>query len=306
MDETRVQVLKEDGRPAKSQSWMWVLRAAPEGRPIVHFHYDPGRGSHVPIQLLEGYRGYLQTDGYAGYRAVLEDPEIRGLGCWAHARRKFVEAQKALPKGTASPKLTQILSWIGKLYGLEQSWTSWSPEAQKTARAEHSAPILDKIEVWLEHQSVPPKALLGKAIGYLRSEWPRLTVFLEDGRLPLDNNGVENAIRLFALGRKSWLFSDSVGGAESSAMLYGPAETAQLNGVNVYAYFKWVFTRLPVAQGEADLDALLPWNVAKADLDRMLLKPTGRSALPDPRGIWKASFPYRIPGTDPERPERLT
>lgn len=274
MDETRVQVLKEDGRPAKSQSWMWVLRAAPEGRPIVHFHYDPGRGSHVPIQLLEGYRGYLQTDGYAGYRAVLEDPKIRGLGCWAHARRKFVEAQQALPKGTTSPKLTQILSWIGKLYGLERSWVGFSPEERRAARAEHSAPILEKIEAWLGQQSVPPKTLLGKAIGYLRSEWPRLTVFLEDGRLPLDNNGVENAIRPFALGRKSWLFSDSVGGAESSAMLYGLAETAQLNGVNVYAYFKWVFTQLPRAQRDADLDALLPWNVVKADLDRMLVKPT--------------------------------
>ena len=275
MDETRVQVLKEDGRPAKSQSWMWVLRGAPQDRPIVHFHYDPGRGSHVPIQLLEGYRGYLQTDGYAGYRAVLDDPHIRGLGCWAHARRKFVEAQKALPSGAKSPKLTQILSWIGKLYGLERSWVVLSAEERKVARAQHSAPILEKIETWLGQQSVPPKTLLGKAIGYLRNEWPRLTVFLEDGRLPLDNNGVENAIRPFALGRKSWLFSDSVAGAESSAALYGLAETAQRNGLNVYAYFKWVFTKLPAATNEDALDALLPWNVAKADLDRMLVKPAG-------------------------------
>jgi len=225
--------------------------------------------------LLTGYRGYLQTDGYAGYRAVLDDPHIRGLGCWAHARRKFVEAQKALPKGKTSPKLTQILAWIGKLYGLERSWVGLSPEERRDARARHSAPILEKIEAWLVQQSVPPKTLLGKAIGYLRSEWPRLTVFLEDGRLPLDNNGVENAIRPFALGRKSWLFSDSVAGAESSAALYGLAETAQLNGLNPYAYFKWIFTQLPAASGEDDIEALLPWNVEQDDLDRMLIKPAG-------------------------------
>jgi len=274
MDETRVQVLKEDGRAVKSQSWMWVLRGMPQGRPVVHFHYDPGRSAQVPMGLLQDYQGYLQTDGYAGYRAVLRDPHVRGHGCWAHARRKFIEAQQALPKGKSSPKLTQILAWIGKLYGLEKGWGSLSAIERKQARAQHSAPILSKIEAWLTQQSAPPKTLLGKALGYLRNEWPRLQVFLEDGRLPLDNNGVENAIRPFAIGRKNWLFCDSVKGARSSAALYGLAETALLNGVNVYAYFKWVFTQLPTAGGDDDLVALLPWNVATADLERMYVKVT--------------------------------
>jgi len=105
MDETRVQVLQEDGRRAQSQSWMWVMRGAPPQRPVVRFHYDPGRNSGVPQGLLDDYTGYLQTDGYRAYGATLKAPGIRGVGCWAHARRKFVEAEKALPKGQRSARL---------------------------------------------------------------------------------------------------------------------------------------------------------------------------------------------------------
>lgn len=262
LDETRVQVLKEDGRPAQSQSWMWVAQGGPEAQPAIVYHYDPSRGSAVPRSLLEGYRGYLQTDGYAGYGAVLEDPAIRGLGCWAHARRRFVRARKALPKGKPSEKLNQILAWIQKLYALERRWKRLAPEARAAHRRAEALPILDKIEVWLARQDPPPQTLLGKAIGYLRSEWPRLSVYIEDGRLSIDNNAVENAIRPFAVGRKNWLFSDRPEGARSSAVLYSLVETAKLNGLNPYAYLKVLFQQMPTCNGSAsELDALLPWHV---------------------------------------------
>lgn len=271
MDETRVQVLKEDGKAAKSQSWMWVIRGGPPGRPVVRFHYDPGRGSSVPMALLDSYEGYLQTDGYSAYGAVLNDPKITGLGCWAHVRRKFTRAQTALPTGQRSEKLAEILGLIGKLYVLERAWDELTDAERQHRRDREARPVIGKIERWLTRQNPPPQSLLGKAVGYLRSEWPRLIVYLEDGRLRLDNNGVENAIRPFAVGRKNWLFSDTVHGAESSAVLYSVIETAKANGLNPYAYLKWLFREIP--QNHHPLDAFLPWNADPEALERELLPP---------------------------------
>ena len=273
IDETRVQVLKEEGRLAQSQSWMWVLNGGPPDRPVIHYHYDPSRSSAVPVELLENFTGYLQSDGYAGYGAVLERAEVRGLGCWAHARRGFIKARKALPSHKVSPKLEQILAWIQKLYALERAWKNLAPEERGKRRQEQARPVLDKIEVWLAQQDPPPKSLLGKAVGYLRSEWPRLTVYVEDGRLSIDNNRVENAIRPFAVGRKNWLFSDRPEGARASAALYGLIETTKLNGLNPYAYLKLVLRELPAVCNDADLDALLPWNVDPELLRKIMLPP---------------------------------
>ena len=131
-------------------------------------------------------------------------------------------------------------------------------------------PILDQIETWVSKQNVNPQSLLGRAISYLQAEWSRLIVFLEDGRLNLDNNRVENAIRPFAPGRKNWLFSQSMAGAEASAALYSLIETATANGLNTYTYLKHVFTVLPQIATEADLEALMPWNVDPAVLEKYL------------------------------------
>ncbi|MFQ5645158.1 MAG: IS66 family transposase [Thiogranum sp.] len=273
MDETRVQVLTEDGRSARSQSWMWVIRGGPPDRPVLHYHYDPSRAGTVATQLLEGYGGYLQTDGYQAYRQVLSDPGITGLGCWAHVRRKFVKAQQAAPKGKTG-RTQQILAWIGKLYALEKSLADTSAEERYRQRQLQAGPILDEIETWVAKQDVNPQSLLGKAIGYLKNEWPRLTVYLEDGRLNIDNNPVENAIRPFALGRKNWLFSQSVDGANASATLYSLIETARANGLNTYTYLKHVFTLLPRATSDEDIEALLPWNIDPETLQQYLTPPS--------------------------------
>lgn len=273
MDETRVQVLDEDNRTARSQSWMWVIRGGPPTQPVVRFHYDPSRGGSVPLRLLEGFEGYLQTDGYQGYGQVLARPGVTGLGCWAHARRRFLKAQQALPKGQPSAKLVQVLSWIRKLYALETGWKALDPGVRRDARQQHAVPVLDKIEQWARKQDVNPQSLLGRAISYLLDEWPRLTVYLQDGRLAIDNNRVENDIRPFAVGRKNWLFSSSANGATSSAALYSLVETARANQTNAYAYLKYIFTWLPRAETATDLEALLPWNVDPGALEQLLTPP---------------------------------
>ena len=276
MDETPVQVLKEPGKVAQSKSYMWVMKGGPPAHPAIVYHYDPSRSQSVPEHLLDGYKGYLQTDGYAGYNSILSHDGITGLGCWAHVRRKFKDAQKALPKKDQSKgnKLTQALAFIGKLYQLEQAIKGEPHDIKRQRRQADAAATLTKFKAWLDKQSVPPQTLLGKAITYTQSQWPRLIVYLEDGRLNIDNNLVENAIRPFAIGRKNWLFSDTQSGAHASANLYSLIETAKANGINDYAYLKYVFAELPNARSNDEVIELLPWRVDREVIDHQLIKPT--------------------------------
>ena len=276
MDETPVQVLKEPGKAAQSQSYMWVMRGGPPDKRAILYEYATTRAQSVPDRLLAGFVGYLQTDGYAGYNAILAADDVTGVGCWAHVRRKFMDAKKALPtrdqhKGN---KVHQALSFIGKLYQLEQSLKDATVQERQRRRHTDANEVLDQFKAWLDKQSVPPKTLLGKAINYTLTQWPRLVVYTQDGRLRIDNNLVENAIRPFAIGRKNWLFSDSQAGAKASANLYGLIETAKANGLNDYAYLKHVFAELPRAETEQAVQALLPWNVDRAAVDAQLIKPS--------------------------------
>jgi len=269
MDETTVQVLKEPSKPAQSKSYMWVMKGGPPDRRAVLYDYATSRSKEVPDKLLAGFAGYLQTDGYAGYNQVLAREGLIGFGCWAHARRKFVDAQKALPKAKQNKgsKVQQALAWIGKLYQIERAISKLPPEERQQRRQKDSAAVLAQFKTWLDKQSVPPKSLLGKAIAYTLSQWPRLVIYLDDERLNIDNNGVENAIRPFAVGRKNWLFADSQSGAVASANLYSLLETVRANEFNDYAYLKHVLTELPALKGQA-VDQLLPWNVTKDQLSR--------------------------------------
>jgi transposase len=275
MDETPVQVLKEPGRVAQSKSYMWVMKGGPPKQPAIVYHYDPSRAQAVPKALLGDYRGYLQTDGYAGYNGILAQEGVIGVGCWAHVRRKFMDARKALPKREQNKgnRVNQALSYIGKLYQLEQLLKEADADTRRARRQTDALPILEQFKAWLDKQSVPPSSYLGKAITYALTQWPRLLVYTEDGRLSIDNNPVENAIRPFALGRKNWLFSDSQGGVKASANLYSLIETAKVNGLNDYAYLKWVFAQLPSTEPD-DLQRLLPWNVNATDLDAQLKPPS--------------------------------
>jgi len=270
IDETRVQVLKEPGKAATTLSHMWVQRGGPPESPVVLFTYSPSRSQTVAQQLLDGYQGYLQTDGYTAYAHVCGKHGLTHLSCFAHVRRKFDEALKAQDKKTArvNPKLkpdsiaAQALAIIQQLYRIEADINALPPEQKRIIRQEQAVPILNQLRGWLDQAltQVTPLSLTGKALAYLHKQWPTLTVYCEDGRLEIDNNGVERAIRPFVIGRKAWLFSDTVHGAKASANLYSLVETARLNGLEPYRYLCRVFEELPKAQTLADIEQLLPWQ----------------------------------------------
>ncbi len=266
-DETTVQVLKEPDKPASSKSYLWVRVAGPPGQRVHLFDYDPGRSCLVPKRLLNGYQGILVTDGYAGYQAVINEQSLMSAGCWAHARRKFDECIKAQPKNakTKTGKAHQGLAYIQKLYQIEKSFAKMSDVARYDGRQNHTKPVIEKLHQWLMASlpQVPPKSLLGKALVYLNNQWAKLTAFLKDGIIPLDNNAAENAIRPFVLGRKNWLFSTSQSGVKASAAIYSVIQTAKSNGLEPYAYLKQVLTELPRAETVEDIEKLLPFNAEK-------------------------------------------
>ncbi len=261
MDETTVQVNTEPGRAASSNSYMWVSRGGPPGQQVVLFDYDASRSGKVPQRLLGNYDGILLSDGYEGYAGAVRENGITHAGCWSHARRKFVEAQKVQPKGKVG-KADWALSTIGKLYRVEKKAQGLPATERQSLRDAESRPLIGKLEQWLEKSiaQVPPKTAIGKALQYLQGQWPRLTAFLEDGRIPLDNNPAENAIRPFVVGRKNWLFSHTPRGAHASATIYSLIETAKANGLEPYAYLVDVLKNLPAAETDADISRMLPWN----------------------------------------------
>lgn len=267
MDETTVQVLKEVGKPATSTSYMWVQRGGPPGRPVIVFDYAPSRSGHVPLRLLEGWHGYLMTDGYEGYAAVARTEGIKHLACAAHARRKFVEAKRAQPRNK-SGRADQALAFFAKLYRIEHEMRDASDEDRWHARQAHSRPVLEEMYQWLTRTlpEVPPKSKLGMALAYLAKIWPKLVRYTERGDLPIDNNPCENAIRPFVVGRKGWLFADTPAGAHASAVIYSLIETAKANGREPHAWLRYALERLPFATNVAGFEALLPWNTHNQDL----------------------------------------
>jgi transposase len=234
-----VQVLKEAGRRAQSQSYLWVQRGGPPDGRVILYDYDPSRSGAVPQRLLAGYRGYLQTDGYDGYNAVVATNGLKQLGCMAHARRRFDEAVKAQGKNKRGGKAWRGLSLIQKLYRVEKQARPMSTDERHAYRIVHAKPVLDEMRGWLDAvlPQVLPNGAVGKALNYLHNGWDKLTRYLDDGRLEIDNNLCENAVRPFVIGRKAWLFSDSVAGVNASANLYSLLETAKSHGLEPYAIY---------------------------------------------------------------------
>jgi transposase len=273
MDETTVQVLKGSGKAPHSPCYLWVRRGGPPDQPVILFDYDPSRSQAVPQRLLEGYRGYLQVDGYDGYNAVGLISDIVLVGCMAHARRKFDEAVKAQGADRDNPARTgravEGLHFIQALYSIERECKDGSPEERYAVRQRKAKPLFETLRAWLDAAllTVPPQSMAGKALGYLQNQWPKLLRYLDDGRLSIDNNPVENAIRPFVIGRRNWLFSDTARGAQSSANLYTLIETAKANGLEPYAYLRHLFTELPKAQSLEQLESLLPFHVKTQPLN---------------------------------------
>ena len=266
MDETTIQVLKESGRAAQTDSRMWVRRGGPPGKPVILFDYDPSRSGKVAWRLTEDFKGYLQSDGFSGYDAVGKRDGIVHVGCLAHARRKFDEALKAQPVENRGGLAIEGVTLIQRIYRIEKTAreAGLGPEQRKELRDKHARPIWTELRSWLDEKRghAPPQMLIGKAMTYLDNQWPQLIRVLDDGRLEVDNNRCENALRPFVVGRKAWLFSDTPAGATASARLYGLVETAKASDCEPYAYLRRVFTDLPKATTLAEIEALLPWNVA--------------------------------------------
>lgn len=271
MDETMIQVLKEPGRKATSNSYLWVQRGGPPDQSVVLFHYDPSRGQAVAEECLSDYQGYIQTDGYEVYGAVASRrSDIILVGCMAHARRKFDEAVKAQGKKgkLKAGKAMMGLSFIQKLYRIERALKDAPPEERYKARQEQASPVLDDLHLWLEKSlpEVPPGTATGKALNYLHNQWKKLVRYLDDGRLSIDNNATERTIKPFVVGRKNWLFADTVKGAKASANIYSLIETAKANGLEPYHYLRYVFKELPKAEKLDQLEQLLPFNVQVQNL----------------------------------------
>jgi transposase len=278
-DETTVQVLKEPGKAAQTHSYLWVQRSGLPQRPIVLFDYDPTRSGEVPKRLLEGFKGTLQTDGYAGYDAVTKAQGLTRAYCMAHARRYFTDALKA--KGVNPNKLPakpvkgttrhlKALGFFKTLYTIERRIRERPPDERQRIREAQSRPVLEKFKAWLDELAprVRPESKLAEAVAYTRKHWDGLIRFCDDGRLAIDNNAVENDVRPFCVGRRNWLFSDSVAGARSSANLYSLIATAKASGLEPYAYLRHVFTELPKADSLEAIEALLPYRLDPSRLTR--------------------------------------
>jgi len=273
-DETRVQVLKEPGRAAQTQSFMWAQMTDGSGPigtgpPIRLFGYSPSRSAGAAQDLYAGIRvgSVLMSDGYEVYNQIAQQHQLVHLGCWAHCRRYFIEALDALPKHARTPEqpAVQFIELIGQLYAVESRADDckMDPQARLGERQRHSVPVLELIQALLmtHVHAVVPGSLLGKALHYLSAQWPKLSPFVTDGSYPIDNNPCENSIRPFVVGRRNWLFADTVGGANASANLYSLLQTCKVNGIEPHRYLAALFTALPLASTADDYEALLPWRI---------------------------------------------
>jgi len=264
MDETTVQVLKEEGRAPAAESRMWVAMGYRDGRPIVHFAYNPSRSGKVAQAILgPAFSGFLQTDGYSGYAAVGARAGVAHVGCWAHIRRKFIEVHKT----QGSQAAMDAVRLIRKLYMVEKrlrcDLESGALDAQAflvERRAATEGPLAEILS-WLVQMKaeLAPQSPLGKAVEYALGQYERAARYTEHALLTPDNNLAENAIRPFVIGRKNWRFADTPAGAWASATLYGLVETAKANGHEPYRYLRHLFDELPRANDQAQVQALLPY-----------------------------------------------
>jgi len=250
--------LQAKGGTLTARAWGYL---APEAG-LVAYEFTESRAGVYPQSWLRDWEGYLVVDAYAGYDRLFATPTIKEVGCWAHARRKFFEvARLAKGKGLAH----EAVGRIGTFYHLDNQWRELSHEERRQRRQEEIGPLLDEFRRWIEahYPKLLPQSPLAKAMGYVLKQWDALTRFLDDGRLPLDNNAAERALRPIALGRKNWLFAGSVRGGEAAAVILSLVESAKLQGKNPFAYLKAVLERLPSAKAQ-DLDSLLPhlWQPA--------------------------------------------
>ena len=237
-DETTLQVLNEKNKKAKQKSYIW-LKASTEKHPIVLMYYSSNRNAKTAESLFKGFTGYMQTDGYAGYNIVANKEGVIQLGCWAHARRKFADIVKSgVSDFTSKRYAKELIAMVAKLYKIEKEIKDDPPDKKKTIRQEESAQIIKEIEEWNDEYFLNAHSIGGsiaRAFTYLKNQLPKLSIYIEDGRLNIDNNIAENHVRPIAIGRKNWLFATSTKGATALCNWYSIIETAKANGLDAYA-----------------------------------------------------------------------
>jgi transposase len=260
-DETPVKIIQED----REKSYMWVYCSGgdspKEDQPlknIVLYDYQPSRAAACPKSFLNGYNRFLQVDGYAAYECT----DAILTGCMAHARRKFIDAQKVQVKGKVG-KADWAINHIQKLYAIEKQIKEKSLDERFAIRQEKALPLLLQFKEWLDKSSVSvlPKSAIGNAISYSINQWDKLIIYVQDAHLQIDNNRAERAIKPFVIGRKNWLFSATSAGARASATLYSVIETAKANGVEPLSYIQLLLEELPRRRADDELEDLMPWVV---------------------------------------------
>ena len=266
-DETRIQVLKEPNRKAEDKAYMWCFIGGPPEQQFVLYHYNISRAHTVIEEMLGGFKGYLHCDGFSGYDSYAADHPVILLGCWMHCRRNFFEvACLTQSKGLAGT----AVKIIGQLYGIEEEMRDkkFTFEQRYQYRQEQSKPLLEQFKTFLDENvgKILPKSPLGQAFSYAINQWPKLINYLKDGRLEIDNGFTERKIKPFVMGRKNWLFCNSIAGVKAAEILFSMIETCELHGVEPYAYLRLVLTEIPKAKTMGDIERLLPFNIKPEQL----------------------------------------
>jgi transposase len=267
MDETTVQVHRIPGKKPTSKSYMWVRLGYFEGREIVIFLFRSSRAGKIPGNLLAGYTGHLQTDGYQGYSRIGDSPGIIHVGCMAHIRRKFIEAYEVMGKSSIA---LEFIVQLKELYAIESRLRQrieegkLKPDEFTALRAVKMAPVLEVLRTWLESRArtIPASNKLGQAISYALGQWTRASRFVDHHLLHPDTNLVENKIRPFVIGRNAFMFMDSPSGAVASAAYYSLLLTAKANGHDPVRYLHYLFDQLPARPAGACVDDLLPYRLS--------------------------------------------
>lgn len=260
-DETTLQVLHEDGRKPQSKSYMWVYRTSGcAEHPIVLYKYEPTRSGSCAREFLEGFKGYLHTDGYHVYHNL--NLGVTSVGCLVHARRKFYDVIKLNKKDGANQNAAKAVGYFTKLFKIEDALAKKSAEERYQKRLELEKPILDELFAWAEKLYVTPKSKLGEAVTYLLNQKKYLYNYLLDGRLESSNNRAERSVKPFVIARKNFLFANTANGADGSSIIFSLIETAKENKLDPYRYLTHVLGLAPNLDqsNPAWVEQLLPEN----------------------------------------------
>ena len=263
MDETPIQVLHEPGRTPESKSYVWLMRSGNDGLPpIIYYRYAPTRSGDVALELTDGIQPgtYLMCDGFSGYNKV---KDVRRCTCYAHIRRYFYEAIPAGHDRDITNPAVQGVMYCNKLFSYENKYAErhYKPETIKKRRLKDEKPVIEAFLDWADKQVVTGNSKFSKALTYFKNRRNDLMTYLEDGHCSLSNNWSENSIRPVTVGRKNWLFSSSVDGAEASMNIYTIIEMAKLHGLNRQKYIEYILEHRPSAEmTDEELSLLAPWN----------------------------------------------